>query len=550
MNAGPVVFNIAIAEDELAQIHRLNYRTFVEEIPQHDANRDGELVDRFDHENTYVVAKQGARVVGMITVRDRRPFSLDEKLPGLDEFLPPGREVCEIRLLAVEPEFRNGVVFHGLMREVARFCIGLGFDTAVISGTTRQLRLYRHIGFVPFGPRVGTPGAEYQPMYLTLDAYRETTDPIAGRNGHSAIPVSFLPGPVDLHPDVRRAYQSVPISHRGDAFVAELQAAKRLLSSLTGAPHVEVMVGSGTLANDAVALQIATRGEPGVVLVNGEFGERLMDHARRAGLRFAPETLSWGEAFDAAAIDRVAARHQDARWLWMVHHETSTGVLNDLGHAVRVCGPRGVRVCADCVSSIGVVPVDLRGVYLATCVSGKALGGVAGLGLVFHHGDLAATPGAPRYLDLSLYAEATGGGVPFTQPSGLVAALRAATALAIGRGDLSDIRERAAWLRRELAGLGLRVLAPERVASPGIVTLPMDAPGEAERIGDALARVGLEASYRSSYLRERNWLQLSLMGECSRHKLELLIRVLRRVRSPRVGRLAPSLTSTAAAPVS
>jgi hypothetical protein len=46
-----------------------------------------------------------------------------------------------------------------------------GCDLAVISGTVRELKLYRHLGFAPFGERVGSEKASYQPMYLTLDAF-------------------------------------------------------------------------------------------------------------------------------------------------------------------------------------------------------------------------------------------------------------------------------------------------------------------------------------------------------------------------------------------
>ena len=58
-----------------------------------------------------------------------------------------------------------------------------GFDLGVISGTTRELKLYRHMGFTPFGPLVGTPGAEYQPMYVTLDRFCENAraNPALGR---------------------------------------------------------------------------------------------------------------------------------------------------------------------------------------------------------------------------------------------------------------------------------------------------------------------------------------------------------------------------------
>lgn len=106
---------------ELEQVHRLNYRTFVEEIPQHGGNAAGVLVDRFEPWSTYFIARLGERVVGMIALNEHRPFSLDDKLPNLDEYLPQLRRarVCELRLLAVEPEHRNGMVFRGLIREIA-----------------------------------------------------------------------------------------------------------------------------------------------------------------------------------------------------------------------------------------------------------------------------------------------------------------------------------------------------------------------------------------------------------------------------------------------
>src|SRR3954465_11782876 len=99
-----LTLKIAREEWEFEQIHRLNYRTFVEEIPQHTPNPDGRLVDRFHAENTYLIAVAGERGVGMLAMRDRRPFSLDAKLSDLDGYLPPHRSVAEVRLMAVEPE--------------------------------------------------------------------------------------------------------------------------------------------------------------------------------------------------------------------------------------------------------------------------------------------------------------------------------------------------------------------------------------------------------------------------------------------------------------
>src|SRR6185295_9574636 len=98
--------------------------------------------------------------------RCERPFSLDRKMDELDRQLPPHRGLVEIRLLAIVPAHRKSAVFAGLVELLARHFIARGCDLAVISGTVRQLALYRHLGFEPFGACVGTADALYQPMYL------------------------------------------------------------------------------------------------------------------------------------------------------------------------------------------------------------------------------------------------------------------------------------------------------------------------------------------------------------------------------------------------
>ena len=167
----PIEFKIATEDWEFEQIHQLNYKTFVEEIPQHQPSGAGRLVDKFHDENTYVICLSGKQLIGMLAVRAKRPFSLDQKLPNLDSYLPPGRSVCEIRLLAVEKNYRMGQVSVGLLRFVGDYCKSHGYDLGVISGTTRQQKLYKHMGFVPFGPLVGTGDAVFQPMYITQESY-------------------------------------------------------------------------------------------------------------------------------------------------------------------------------------------------------------------------------------------------------------------------------------------------------------------------------------------------------------------------------------------
>lgn len=522
---------IAREEWEFELIHRLNYRTFVEEIPQHAPNPDGRLVDRFHAENTYIIALTGRTLAGMLALRPQRPFSLDAKIPNLDQHLPAGRKPIEVRLLAVVPEFRKTALFVALFERAVRHCLDEGYDIAVISGTTRQLKLYQHVGFVPFGPLVGTPGALYQPMYLTCEAFGQTIhksavfrDAFAGER-KAPRPLNLLPGPVHTAPEVDAAFAGVAISHRGPAFLTELAGVRSALCALTGARHVQVMPGSGSLGTAVVAAQLALRETPGLVLANGEFGERLAAEAKRARLRFDWLRLRWGDPFDLEQVQAFAARVGRGGWLWCVHHETSTGMLNPLDELKRIAAHAGLDLCVDCISSIGAVPVNLRGVCLATGASGKGLGSYPGLALVFH--DYAPRPEPerlPGYLDLGHWA--ANASCPHTHSSNLLGALAAAIVRATPQ-RMQRIREHGSWLRRELHARGFTVLAPEHCACPAGITLALEGAMTAAALGEELEQRGFWLNFRSAHLRSRNWIQISLLGDPPREGLERLLHALK-----------------------
>ena len=527
----PFQFKVATEEWEFERIHELNYKTFVEEIPQHQPSATRRLVDRFHAENTYLICLCGDELAGMLAVRGRRPFSLDHKLPDLDTHLPPGRSPCELRLLAVERKYRASQVFPGVLAILWQHALERGYDMGIISGTTRQLKLYRHLGFKPFGPLVGSGDAWFQPMSLVMEDF----EPVVSRllNGSDDGPgprekVNFLPGPVATHPDVRRAFEATPESHRGDDFIATFQAVKLQLCSLTGASKVQVLLGSGTLGNDTVAAQLSLEEAPGLVLANGEFGARLADHARRWRLDFQSLEFPWGESLDLGQVAQALDRTPTPRWLWCVHGETSTGVLNDLESIKLLCSERGVKLAADCISTLGTTPVDLRGVWLASSASGKGLAGYPGLSLVFHHHDFVPSPDRlPRYLDLGMYS--TAAGVPFTQSSNLVHALHAAVRRVDWPKHISELASASAALRGRLRKLGFNILAAEPCAAPGVVTLVLPREVDSGEIGRKLEKAGFLLSAHSEYLRSRNWIQICLMGEFKPESLDALVARLQRM---------------------
>jgi len=525
-----LVFKIAAEDWEFELIHQLNYKTFVEEIPQHSPNPEGRLVDRFHAENSYVIALDGKRLIGMLALRAKRPFSLDAKVPNLDQYLPSGRIPVEVRLLSVEPEYRKTLVFTMLFEFVVRHCLLEGYDLAVISGTTRQLKLYRHLGFVPFGPLVGAEGAQYQPMYLTLEAFGKTVQRSAVLRSaftstkSESCAYNFLPGPVMMEAAVKEAMEGGPVSHRGRAFLATMAELRSKLCELTGARHVQILLGSGSLSNEVVAAQLSLSNTTGLVLSNGEFGERLASNSRRAKLHFDWLRLPWGESFDLGQVEHFASRLPRGSWVWFVHHETSTGVLNPLEQLKALCERHGLLLCVDCISSIGAIPVDLRGVHMATTASGKGLGSYPGLSMVFHDHDPKPEPDKlPGYLDLGFWASQDS--IPHTHSSNLLFALAAALERATPE-RMQSIRENALWLRAELRRLGFSLLAPEEVSCPAIVTVIPAEGQSAKALGEELDMRGYWLSYRSSYLVSRNWIQIALLGNPPREALQRLLKVM------------------------
>jgi len=530
----PLVFKFASEDWEFELIHRLNYRTFVEEIPQHQASPTHRLVDKFNAENTYLVCLNDQKLVGMLAARGNRPFSLDQKVPDLDTHLPKSRTVCEIRLLAIDKSFRGsrgGQILSGLLALLWQHGVERGYDLAIISGTTRQLRLYQHLGFVPFGPVVGTGEAQFQPMYVTLETFEVTAREFlrsAPAKSFQPSAVNFLPGPVTVRREVRRAFEQAPESHRADSFKTDFKQTKKLLCKLVNATSVELLFGSGTLANDVVGAQLSLLPGQGIVLSNGEFGERLADQARRFKLSFEHIRADWGAPLDMNLLCEKLSAANSPAWIWCAHCETSTGVMNDIEVLKQLCAQRGVKLCLDCISSVGTTPVDLTRVYLASCASGKGLRSYPGVSMVFYnHQVQPAGDQLPRYLDLGYYAQQDG--IPFTFSSNLLNAILAAVRGVNWDRRCGELVETSEWLRSNLVESGFDLVGGNANKSPAVITIALPETLNSVTIGNLLQESGFLLSYNSDYLLRKNWMQICLMGEIAREKVVSLTGALSRI---------------------
>jgi aspartate aminotransferase-like enzyme len=152
----------------------------------------------------------------------------------------------------------------------------------------------------------------------------------------------------------------------------------------------------------------------------------------------------------------------------------------------------------------------------------------------------------PRYFDLGYYARQDG--IPFTFSSNLLHALHAAVKRVSWETRFAEIAELSAWLRARLMESGFNLLGDGAKASPAVTTIVLPPRMNSVEIGLAMQEAGYLLSYNSEYLRRENWIQVCLMGECTREKVVSLANALNRVCFQRRAPL-PAATVTARASI-
>jgi aspartate aminotransferase-like enzyme len=171
------------------------------------------------------------------------------------------------------------------------------------------------------------------------------------------------------------------------------------------------------------------------------------------------------------------------------------------------------------------MPLDLSRAYFASGVSGKGLGAFPGLAIVLYDHEVSPAPTAlPSVLDLGLYARHRG--VPFTHSSNLVHALHTALRRIAWHERYRALAETSAWLRARVRRLGFQLVGAAAEPSSAVVTIALPASVNSATVGAELEKEGYLLSANSQYLKDRNWIQICLMGEPSREQLSAVLTAL------------------------
>jgi alanine-glyoxylate transaminase/serine-glyoxylate transaminase/serine-pyruvate transaminase len=170
------------------------------------------------------------------------------------------------------------------------------------------------------------------------------------------------PGPSDVSPRVLAALARPTIGHLDPAFQGLMEEIKAALAEVMKAPGYACLPlpAPGTAGMEAALMNLLEPGETAVVAVNGQFGERMVDMAGRAGAEVVRVDHDWGTPVDAARVAE-ALKGRAAKLVAFVHAETSTGALSEPGPICAAARAAGALTVVDCVTSLGGVDVDAAG---------------------------------------------------------------------------------------------------------------------------------------------------------------------------------------------
>ena len=191
------------------------------------------------------------------------------------------------------------------------------------------------------------------------------------------------PGPTNVEPSVLEAMRKPMLGHLDPDLheilldvVTMLRAAWRMPDGLVLPLHC-----TGTAGMETGIVNLLEPGDTAIVARCGFFGRRIAEIARRHGAHVVEVDADWGEAVSNEGLVDALDRHPDARLLAVVHAETSTGVEHELAELGAELRGRDTLLMADCVTSLGGVPLEVGawGIDFAYSCTQKCLAAPPGM---------------------------------------------------------------------------------------------------------------------------------------------------------------------------
>jgi alanine-glyoxylate transaminase/serine-glyoxylate transaminase/serine-pyruvate transaminase len=293
----------------------------------------------------------------------------------------------------------------------------------------------------------------------------------------------FIPGPCDVDEDVLEAMRRPVQRSYGAKWIPIYNETRDLLKQVFQTRNeLFIVPGPGSAGLDMALGSLLADGEKVIVAHNGFFGERLASIAECNGLNVVHVSAPAGRPLDPDDLRRALSTHPDALLVALVHHETTTTVLNPMHDLATTTRESGRVLVVDAVSSLGgtELPVDAWAIDVCVTASNKCLEAPPGLALISvgpRAWDLIGRHTRTNhgwYLDLRTwrwYAENWGNWhpTPITMPTNTIMALRTSLLKIAEVGLSAHIAKHARAcqiVRSGLRKLGFELLVTDEFAAP------------------------------------------------------------------------------------
>src|ERR1035441_5706406 len=192
----------------------------------------------------------------------------------------------------------------------------------------------------------------------------------------------FGPGPSMVAPRVYAAMAQNVVGHLDPFFFEVADQIRSLLGYAYSTKNQFCLAisGTGSAGMEAAVANFAQPGRKVARLSNGFLADRIGEMARRQGAEVVKLSKEWGQPYDPQEI-RDFIRREQPHMVGFVQAETSTGMFNQAKPICEAAHEAGALTIADCVTSLGGMPVkvDENGIDIAYSCSQKGLGCPPGL---------------------------------------------------------------------------------------------------------------------------------------------------------------------------
>lgn len=183
----------------------------------------------------------------------------------------------------------------------------------------------------------------------------------------------LAPGPVNLHPDVRKALALPMIHHRTPEFD---QILKRVLTSIKKIFQTEqdvyLLSSTGSGGMEALLVNVLSPKDKVIAIVSGKFGERWAEMAKTFDVEVITIDVPWGESVQVAAVEEALQKHPDARAVLCQACETSTAVSHPIEALGKVINKHpDTLFLVDGITALGAYPLPMDAWFIDGIVAGS-----------------------------------------------------------------------------------------------------------------------------------------------------------------------------------